>query len=104
VNWLAWYRCAGPGGWPPPKSRSPRDPPSKADSQWGAQTDGRQLGYRSAQKINTELLDSHPLTYQGGGNCDRFTTTHAPDGSLYQLVGVSSHPALGDNVSAPNWS
>jgi len=83
--------------WPPGLAASEEQIAARlaayGDGQWVAETAGRLLGYSSAQRIDAELLDSHPLTYRTVTDCDRFTSTHASDGELYQLVGVSSHPS-----------
>ena len=63
------------------------------DGQWVAELDGQLLGYSSAQRIAAELLESNPLNYETVTDRDRFTATHNGDGDIYQLVGVSSHPA-----------
>lgn len=62
------------------------------DGQWVAETDGRLLGYSSAQRVPAGLLETLPLSYDRVTDCDRFTATHADDGKVYQLVGVSTHP------------
>ena len=62
------------------------------DGQWVAELDGRLLGYSSAQRIEPGLLDSVPLDYETVTDGDRFTATHDDNGTIYQLVGVSSHP------------
>lgn len=62
------------------------------NGQWVAESDGRLLGYSSAQRIRPALLDVAPLNYTTLTDCDRFTATHANDGEFYQLVGVSTHP------------
>ena len=64
-----------------------------SDGQWVAEKAGRLLGYSSAQRIDAARLDQPPLTYEDVTDFDRFTATHTSDGSLYQLVGVSSHPS-----------
>ena len=61
------------------------------DGQWVAELDGRLLGYSSAQRIEPGLLDSVPLDYETVTDGDRFTATHDDNGTIYQLVGVSSH-------------
>ena len=54
---------------------------------------GEQLvGYSSAQRIHAELITNDPLQYNTVTDNDRFTTTHANDGEIYQLVGVSTAP------------
>ena len=64
-----------------------------SDGQWVTETSNRLLGYSSAQRINAARLSTLPLTYGSITDLDRFTATHAPEGSLYQLVGVSCHPS-----------
>ena len=64
-----------------------------SDGQWVAESSGRLLGYSSAQRIDAGRLSTLPLTYASVTDCDRFTASHDPEGSLYQLVGVSSHPS-----------
>ena len=64
-----------------------------SDGQWVAETSNRLLGYSSAQRIDAASLSTLPLTYGSITDLDRFTATHAPEGSLYQLVGVSCHPS-----------
>ena len=60
--------------------------------QWVAEADGLLLGYSSAQRIQPEQLQAKPLTYEQLSDHDRFTNSHCDNGSVYQLVGVSSHP------------
>jgi GNAT superfamily N-acetyltransferase len=63
------------------------------DGQWVAELDGQLLGYSSAQRIAAELLQGNRLNYETVTDGDRFTDTHDDNGEIYQLVGVSSHPA-----------
>lgn len=57
-----------------------------------AQIGGQLVGYSSAQRVHAELIATDPLHYNTVTDNDLFTTTHANDGEIYQLVGVSMAP------------
>lgn len=57
-----------------------------------AERDGRIVGYASAQRISSDLLDRRPLTYDALTDGGRFTRTANPEGDVVQLVGVAVLP------------
>lgn len=64
-----------------------------AAGQWVAILNDRIVGAASAQRISPVQLQSQPLTYQGVTDNGSFRSTHSPDGTIYQLVGVGVAPA-----------
>ncbi|MEX0715194.1 MAG: GNAT family N-acetyltransferase [Planctomycetaceae bacterium] len=57
-----------------------------------AERDGRLVGYASAQRISSDLLQREPLTYERLTDDGRFTRTANPEGDVFQLVGVAVLP------------
>jgi GNAT superfamily N-acetyltransferase len=64
-----------------------------AAGQWVALMADRIVGAASAQRITPAQLESQPLTYQNVTDNGSFRSTHSPDGTIYQLVGVGVAPA-----------
>ena len=64
-----------------------------------AQIGGQLVGYSSAQRVHAELIATDPLHYNTVTDNDLFTTTHANDGAIYQLVGVSARHLIDLQIS-----